>query len=84
MGADAQARASARPDAPSLVSLLVHSMPCVGIHGLHRLREQIYEAEKSLSAHERSERLHRETAAYLRRTGLKLKRVTSSAHTVQD
>ena len=51
---------------------------------LHRIREQIYEAEKSLSPHERLERLHQETAAYLRRTGLKLKRVAAPANTVQD
>lgn len=46
---------------------------------LHRM--QIYEAEKPLSPHERLERLHQETAAYLRRTGLKLKRITAPANT---
>ena len=51
---------------------------------LHRIREQIDEAEKSLTPRERSERLHQETAAYLRRTGLKLKRVTSPANTLHD
>jgi hypothetical protein len=39
---------------------------------LHRIREQIYEAEKTLSPRERLEHLHQQAQAYLKRTGLKL------------
>ncbi len=43
---------------------------------LHQIREAIYEEEKRLSARERIERLHQESEAYLRRTGLRLTRVS--------
>lgn len=39
---------------------------------LHRIREQLYEAEKGLSPRERVERIHQQAQAYLKRTGLKL------------
>ena len=43
---------------------------------LHHIREQIYEKEQGLSPQERLERLHRASATFLKRTGLKLKRVS--------
>jgi hypothetical protein len=42
---------------------------------LHRIREQIYEEEKDLSPQEQLKRLHQESEAFLKRAGLKLKRV---------
>ena len=43
---------------------------------LHRIREQIYKKEQRLSPQERLERLHRVSEAFLKRTGLKLERVS--------
>ena len=48
---------------------------------LHRIREQIYEKEKTLSPAERLERLHRVSEAFLKRTGLKLERISPPART---
>ena len=59
-------------------------MTRLGVDDLHRLREQIDEAEKSLTPRERSERLHQETAAYLKRIGLKLQHVTAPANPLHD
>ena len=42
---------------------------------IHRIQEAIYAEEQHLSSAERLERLHRESEAFLKRTGLKLKRV---------
>lgn len=49
---------------------------------LHRIREQIYEAEQRLSPPERLARLHQQAEAYLRRTGLKLQRIAPPAQSI--
>ncbi len=46
---------------------------------VHRIMEAIYEEEKHLSSQERLKRLHRETDAFLKRTGLTLKRISPPA-----
>lgn len=48
---------------------------------IHRIMEAIYEEEKHLSSQERLKRLHRETDAFLKRTGLRLKRIRPPAET---
>jgi len=47
---------------------------------LHRIREQIYEEEKALSPQERLQRLRQESEAFLKRSGLKLRRMHPPAH----
>ena len=46
---------------------------------IHRIMEAIYEEEKTLSSQERLKRLHEESEAFLRRTGLRLRRVPPPA-----
>ena len=47
---------------------------------LHRMREQMYEEEKHLSPEERLRRLRAAGDAFLKRTGLHLKRVPPPSH----
>ena len=48
---------------------------------LHRIREQIYEEEKHLTPEQRIARIRQESDAFLKRAGLKLKRVSPPAST---
>jgi hypothetical protein len=43
---------------------------------IHRIREQLYEAEKHLSPQERVAKIHREADALLKAWGLNLRRVS--------
>ena len=43
---------------------------------LHRIREQIAEEERGLSAHDRAERVHRKADIFLKTFGLTLKVVS--------
>lgn len=49
---------------------------------LHRIREQITEDYKGLSAHDFVERLHREVEAFMTEHKLTLKRVPPPSHSV--
>jgi len=47
---------------------------------IHRIREQFYEEEKHLTPAERVAKIHREAEAFLKESGLKLKRVPPPSH----
>lgn len=51
---------------------------------IHRIREQLYAQERHLSPQARVAKIHREADALLKQWGLKLKRVTAPANTVQN
>ena len=48
---------------------------------LHRIREQMYEEEKRLTPEQRIQRIRQESDAFLKKAGLKLKRVSPSSST---
>ena len=47
---------------------------------IHRIREQLYAAEKHLSPHARVAKIHREADTLLKEWGLTLKRVPPPSH----